>query len=116
MVLPSIAVTVAANDRCADYSCGAMVDPRRHAAALLAAVLLLPVPVPAFAQDPAATPEPLSGELPETNGEEKEPADTESTEPLADTGLEAGLVALLGLGLIASGGGLRVSLRAHGQR
>ena len=100
-----------------------MVDPRRHAAALLAVLALL-TPASALAQSPTPTPEPqppLVDEFPgsepdENEPEETEPADTESTEPLADTGLEAGLVALLGLGLIASGGGLRVSLRAHDQR
>src|SRR5687767_6694559 len=102
-----------------------MVDPRRHAAALLAVLALL-TPASALAQSPTPTPgsqPPLVDEIPEAEPEpgedepeETRPADTESTEPLADTGLEAGLVALLGLGLIASGGGLRVSLRAHEQR
>ena len=104
-----------------------MVDPRRHAAALLAVLLLALPAAPAFAQDASPTPEPLSGNLPgggsegdegetEGNETETESPDTESTEPLAETGLDAGLVALLGLGLLASGGGLRASLRAHEQR
>lgn len=110
-----------------------MVDPRRHAAALVA-VLALSAPGSALAQEPLllaqiedATPAPapqsqppLSEEPPEALGgdggngaTEEEPADPaeDAPEPLPDTGLEAGLVALLGLGLIASGSGLRVTLR-----
>ena len=106
-----------------------MLDPRRHAAALLA-VLLLAAPA-AHAAEPAllaqiedATPTPsaqppLSEEPPGLDGGEEEgdegngdePAATGAEpEPLPETGIEAGLVALLGLGLIASGSGLRLTL------
>lgn len=118
-----------------------MLDPRRHAAALLAA-LLLAVPAPALAQEPVlvaqiedATPTPAPdgnapplSEAPEgLDGEEEaapEPAEEEESatsgddgnanDPLPNTGLDAGLVALLGLGLLASGSGLHVSLRRNG--
>ena len=114
-----------------------MLDPRRHAAALLAA-LLLAAPASALAQQPLivaqiddATPTPtaegqppLSEEPPEElDGGDEDASDAEDesspagsgskakNKPLPDTGIEAGLVALLGLGLLASGSGLRVSLR-----
>jgi LPXTG-motif cell wall-anchored protein len=112
-----------------------MPELRRYAAVLVAA-LLLAVPAPAFAQDPTPTPNgaeqpPLSEEPPEGLGEgeeeeAEEPAEAPAEEPeaeggsakaekeLPDTGLDAGLVALLGLGLLASGSGLRVSLSRDG--
>ena len=111
-----------------------MFDPRRHAAALLA-VLILAAPASAPAAEPAllaqiedATPTPapqppLSEEPPAPlsgdGGEEEEPAggdgeeQPQAEESLPETGLEAGLLALLGLGLVASGGGLRLKLRRH---
>jgi LPXTG-motif cell wall-anchored protein len=104
-----------------------MPDPRRHAAALLA-VLLLAAPASAAAEptllaqieDATPTPQaqpPLSEDPPENlgGGDEQEPdeADPEPKKaaPLPKTGIESGLIALLGVGLIASGGGLRLTLR-----
>lgn len=116
-----------------------MVDPRRHAAALIA-VLTLSLAAPAAAQPPAllaqiddATPTPTAqpplSEDPDLGGDgeeqpEPEPTpeparerdrdrdrDSEEAEPLPETGVDAGLIALLGLGLIASGSGLRLTLR-----
>jgi uncharacterized surface anchored protein len=112
-----------------------MPDPRRHAAALLA-VLLLAAPS-ALAAEPAllaqiddATPTPTAeGQPPLTEepegldgGEEQEqeqgeeeaepvPAEEEGErEPLPETGVESALIALLGLGLVATGSGLRLTL------
>src|SRR5688500_18074395 len=109
-----------------------MFDPRRHAAALLAVLALL-LPATALAQDPTPTPggedQPQLSEDPPSQldgGEEEEPGpeptpapeeeeddkpSAKEREPLPETGVEAGLVALLGLGLIASGTGLRLTLR-----
>ena len=118
-----------------------MLDPRRHAAALIA-VLALSLPATALAQEPVllaqiedATPTPTAeqpplSEEPDLEGGEEEPEpaptaepapapererardrDRKKAEPLPETGLEAGLIALLGLGLIASGSGLRLTLR-----
>jgi LPXTG-motif cell wall-anchored protein len=104
-----------------------MSHPRRHAAALLAlAVALLPA-APALAageptlvaqiEEAAPTPEaqpPLSEDPPDGLGgddEESEEPAPEKAAPLPETGIEAGLIALLGVGLLASGGGLRLTLR-----
>lgn len=110
-----------------------MFDPRRHAVAVLAALALV-IPSSALAQQPtllaqhddatatlAQAPPPLSEDPFAGEGDEEEeerddePAREEpaATEPesLPQTGLESGLVALLGLALIASGSGLRLTLR-----
>src|SRR3712207_5522473 len=99
-----------------------MLEPRRHAAALLA-VLLLAAPS-AVAAEPTLLAQidetteqgqpPLTEDPPEglAGGEKEEPeAEPESErEPLPETGIESALIALLGLGLIASGSGLRLTL------
>ena len=107
-----------------------MSDPRRHAAALLA-VLLLAAPSAAFAdstllaqiEDATPTPTaegqpPLVDDLPEEpadggerdDGDAPKPRRAAEPEPLPETGIESGLLALLGLGLIATGSGLRLRL------
>ena len=109
-----------------------MSDPRRHAAALLA-VLLLAAPSAVAAEpvllaqidDATPTPEaqpPLTEEPEGLDGGEEEPEEAEPVpaeeeprgggerEPLPETGVESALVALLGLGLIATGSGLRLTL------
>jgi LPXTG-motif cell wall-anchored protein len=124
-----------------------MFEPRRHAAALLAA-LLLALPATAQAEPPLllaqiedATPTPspegqppLSEEPPTElgGGDDEEPEEeaeeagggtdggNRDDEPAAggrelpDTGIESGLIALLGIALIASGSGLRLTLRRDG--
>lgn len=108
-----------------------MFDPRRHAAAL-AAVLILLAPAGAAAQAPVllaqiedATPTPdpqppLSEDPPEQldggddgdgpAGQEEDEEAAPGTTGLPDTGADAAVTALLGLGLLASGGGLRLTL------
>jgi LPXTG-motif cell wall-anchored protein len=92
-----------------------MVDLRRHAAALIA-VIALGAPATALAQSPTPEPQPpISSEPPEPLGTPEAtatPAPSRGTgkSDLPNTGAEAGLMALLGLGLIASGGGLRATL------
>ena len=108
-----------------------MPDPRRHAAALLA-VLLLAAPSAVAAEPtllaqmddatptPTAEAQPPLTEEPEglEGGDEQEeaepdPAEEENgreREPLPETGVESALIALLGLGLIATGSGLRLTL------
>lgn len=111
-----------------------MPDPRLHAAALLAAVVLW-APASALAAEPTllaqiddatpaptAEPQPPLTEEPPTDldgngggdggGGDSDRGDT--ADPLPETGLDAGLVAVLGLGLIASGSGLRLKLRDAG--
>ena len=113
-----------------------MPDPRRHAAALVA-VLLLTFPASALAVEPTLLAQidevaqteqteqpPLSEDPPSQLGEggdgeeqaqgEEEPTTAGEPDPLPETGIEAGLVALLGLGLIASGSGLRLRLGRDG--
>ncbi len=108
-----------------------MAHPRRHAAALLA-VLALCVPAPALADQPrllaqmeeaqpdqppltADPPEPLRGDDDDTGGGDDGGGERARPSPLPATGAEAGILALLGLGLIASGGGLRLTLGRDGR-
>ena len=117
-----------------------MFDPRRHAAALVA-VLALSLPASVAASEPSllaqiedATPTPTAeaqpplsegppaleeGEEESSGGDEQEQerepaAGGRDREPLPETGIEAALIALLGMGLIASGSGLRLSLGRDG--
>ena len=111
-----------------------MLYPRRHAVALLAA-LAIAVPAPALAGEPTllaqmddvtatmaqAEPplseDPFSGEEEGDEGRddrrderrEEGPA-AGGREPLPETGIESGLIAMLGLALILSGSGLRLTL------
>jgi LPXTG-motif cell wall-anchored protein len=101
-----------------------MVGLRRNAAALVA-VLALGIPAGALAQDP--TPEPLTEGPPTPLSGDATPTPTaaptatpapksDGTSDLPNTGAEAALTALLGLGLLAGGGGLRATLATgHGR-
>ena len=106
-----------------------MPDPRRHAAALLAA-LSLTVPAPALAEEPTllaqmddvtatmAQAEPPLSENPfpgedggdEGRDERRDDEPAAGRESLPETGIESGLIAMLGLALILSGSGLRLRL------
>jgi LPXTG-motif cell wall-anchored protein len=97
-----------------------MVGLRRNAAALVA-VLALGIPAGALAQDPTpeplteGPPTPLSGDATPTPTPTAAPTATpapkrDGTSDLPNTGAEAALTALLGLGLLAGGGGLRATL------
>ena len=68
---------------------------------------------PGFGDEPAEPAEPAPAEEPEpSSGTEATPAPAE----LPNTGADAGLVGLAGLGMVLCGTGLRLRLRPHGQR
>ena len=103
----------------------------RRPLALLAAVAAVAVPAPALAQEPdllaqdppeledsLPTPEPEETPEPEPEPEDDpaDPGDTggdEAEDPLPATGGETGLIAALGAGMLLTGSGLRVRLRAR---
>jgi hypothetical protein len=93
-----------------------MVRRKSRAAALVAVFACLQTP--AWAQEPTATPEPQPplSEVPPTP---LDGTDDNATEPpdgpqLPETGADALLVAMLGLGLVGTGTGLRITVSRTG--
>jgi LPXTG-motif cell wall-anchored protein len=89
-----------------------MIRRRSRAAALVAVLACLQTP--AWAQEPTVEPQPPLSDDPPTPLNGDRTAEPPANDELPDTGADALLVGLAGLGLLGAGAGLRITLPRTG--